>query len=526
VAIAIGLLKVLLELGRSGKTGAFYAESGGTHVRLFVERGQVVHAEEGGIAETLGRLLVREGMLTQQQYDQALEQMSTLRASGTHVKLGEVLVSLGMLTADEVEDALAEQVRKKAVRALGWPDARVTFIECHGGDLEIARRHPTAIEPLVLASLRSAGRASVEQLFAQAKDRYVALRADRVQGGGAARKQALALLASFEMTEEETAFAESLDGAARATELLEAGDDAQAAVLATLLLTDCLDLHATAQAQGHARPAAQKVEPKHHAPARGPKLRKRTVQTDDKGQVHRVAARMREAREAKKSLPPPPPGEAADADAVETPKAPMARVLAEQSFQNGKRLVRANQMSQAAAELKRAAALFDAPEYQLWAGYAVMRCDPKGEKGHYPALQKLADRAIAEDSECGFAYFVLGHLALRSGEESRALVMFDRARSLTRRPSRARATSASARQSPRSRSRSPRPRCRSTSPRPLPTPTPRRPLRRPRGAPGPTRAHLRSWRAPLQRRRRSPLWRNGTPRGGRRSGSSPRRPRP
>src|SRR5205085_6793649 len=95
VAIAIGLLKTLLELTRSHKSGALSISGGGTRARVFVEDGTVVYADEGTIGETLGRILVREKVLTDAQYNAALERMEALTKKGEKARLGEILIDLG-----------------------------------------------------------------------------------------------------------------------------------------------------------------------------------------------------------------------------------------------------------------------------------------------------------------------------------------------------------------------------------------------------------------------------------------------
>src|SRR5207244_8037748 len=137
----------------------------------------------------------------------------------------------------------------------------------------------------------------------------------------------------------------------------------------------------------------------------------------------------KQASEAKKTLPPtpsdepveapiPPPakvGELAlwtgDTGGPSTPIAPVNRILAEKAFQAGKAFVRANNMKDAAVELARAAALFPAIEYELWAKWTAMRADKEGDAKHVAPVKALAEKALEQDPSLGFAYFVLGHLA-------------------------------------------------------------------------------------------------------------------
>src|SRR3954451_19361985 len=155
VAIAIGLLKMLLELQESRKSGALDIAGPAARVRFFLEGGQVVHADEGTVGETLGRILVREQVLDHEQYTAAIEWMADLRASGKKAMLGDVFVDLGLLTTQQVRAALAAQVQSKVLRSLGWRSARFRFMESPG-PLELGDRFPTPVEPLVIAALRLA----------------------------------------------------------------------------------------------------------------------------------------------------------------------------------------------------------------------------------------------------------------------------------------------------------------------------------------------------------------------------------
>jgi len=114
----------------------------------------------------------------------------------------------------------------------------------------------------------------------------------------------------------------------------------------------------------------------------------------------------------------------------ETPVRPMGPLLAEKAYQAGKRLARANRLAEAVVELRRAAALYPAVEYNLWATWAEARADEEDEDSHAPALRLVAELAVEEDTERGFATFVLGYLARRRGDDQTAEMLFERARTL------------------------------------------------------------------------------------------------
>lgn len=438
VAIAIGPLKMLLELQHTRKTGALDITGPSARVRLFVEDGNVVFADEGTVGETLGRILVRERVLTPEQYATAIERMSDLRTAGEHAKLGEVFVDLGLLTPDQVFAALSAQVQQKVMRALAWSSATFRFVESHG-PLEVPDRFITAIEPLVIAALRLADRERIDALLSQARPRYAALRGDGGTGGGSAKLESIARVNAFRLPAPEDAFARSLDGSHTVAELLAGVDDASAwpvdrgLVLAALLLTDALDLTRFAMPNGaHRGPSAVRPMGAARALAQTPLAKaKRSAKEQEIANQRAEAEALAAVAAFKAPLARAAVVEPAPESAARMPDgAKMAPLLAERAFQAGKRLVRAHRLAEAVVELKRAASLYNAVEYDLWAAWAEARADARGEDAHLDALRTVAELAIEQDTERGFATFVLGHLAKRRGDNARAAELLARARAI------------------------------------------------------------------------------------------------
>gem|GEM_PF-6637652 len=271
MAIAIGLLKMLLDVQQAKKTGAVDVRGEVARVRIFVEDGAIVHADEGTASETLGRLLVKEQVLSEAQYASAIAELTALRASGRTTKLGELVVERGLLTREQLHAALAAQVQEKVLRALAWPQAALSFL-ASDGPLAVAGRHPTSLEPLVLAALRAEPRDALEALLAQALDRHVSLRSDVAVGGTAVRDDALARLSAFRFPRAEESFARSLDGSRTMRELLaEAPPSVDApAVLAAMLLGEALDLQAAPPSRSARAPSLPPAAAEEATAARPP----------------------------------------------------------------------------------------------------------------------------------------------------------------------------------------------------------------------------------------------------------------
>ena len=327
MAIAIGLLKMLLELHQTRKTGALDVAGSGARVRLFLDGGRVVFADEGGEARTAPR--------------------------------GEL------------------QVKQRIVRALGWANARLGFVESPG-PLALDERFTIAVEPLAVAALRLADREDIDELLSQARARFATLHYDPAEGEGFTKDESTTRLEALMLPAAESMFARMLDGSRTISELLaETGGDGsvdRGVVIAALLLTDALVLHGA--------PTASRIsvaEPVDEAVASEPE---------------------------------------------------MAPLLAERAFKAGKKLARSHRLAEAVIELRRAASLYPAVEHDLWAAWAEARSDARGEEAHRQRLTEVAELAVAQDAERGFATYVLGHLARRAGDHARAEELFERARTM------------------------------------------------------------------------------------------------
>ena len=282
----------MLDVQESKRSGLIVA--GGPHgfvgmgqlprarVRIYVESGVVVFAEGGTIEETLGRMLVRERVISEDQYEAAIDWMTDIRSRGKKNKLGEVLVELGILVPGQVNAALAAQVQQKVVRALSWPSTTVSVMECDA-PLVLLGRFATPIEPLLVAALRLADREKVEDLLVQIRERCPRLRPDSI-----------AQLQACRLRPEEEKLARALDGSRSTTELMELRPievDAPL-VVAVLLLLDALALDRTRPAVPRPRVSKAPDEPP------TPSLRMRRARRSRYEAAHRIVATLRDAKAA------------------------------------------------------------------------------------------------------------------------------------------------------------------------------------------------------------------------------------
>ncbi|MCA9574393.1 MAG: hypothetical protein KC668_03125 [Myxococcales bacterium] len=114
------LIRELLILEARAATGQLEVISAGVHTLLYFLEGQLVYAEGGTLTDTLGRVLVHSGKLTQAQYVAVLQRMTDALVEHEEMRFGEVAIGLGYLTPQDVTEGLAGQVRSRLMGCLQY----------------------------------------------------------------------------------------------------------------------------------------------------------------------------------------------------------------------------------------------------------------------------------------------------------------------------------------------------------------------------------------------------------------------
>jgi len=152
---ALSLIKAVLGLVADRRTGLLDVRSDGLRTRIYFDYGRPLFAEDDAPGETFGRLLMRQGVITNEQFVQVIDEMTRAAAGNSQLRFGEVAVGLGVLTPEQVERGLAEQVCGIITRALQRADSQWTF-EPSATAAKPPRSFSLEINPVVLASLREA----------------------------------------------------------------------------------------------------------------------------------------------------------------------------------------------------------------------------------------------------------------------------------------------------------------------------------------------------------------------------------
>jgi len=375
----LDLAGALLEIARARETGVLDVQSGTLRTRVFLREGAAVSAEGGTLRETLGRMLLRDRVLTESEYTRVIERMTERVFANEHQRMGEVLVELGLLTGEEVHRALREQVLEKIGACFSWPRASFSFSELDRLPEGLEAFALPPVEALVWQGLR---RHAAREVLAAWLAPHATLRPGLVRPA-ASVQEALRLEAAG------LRWLERIDGARSVAEL--AGETEEApALLATLLLTGAIG--------GGAAAAPRAARPTPQAP------------------FAREVVRRRRA-----------PGAAAETPRMRSPAdASKSRLEAERCYRRGRELLDAEKPLEAAKLLRCAVELEPGePEYAMaeaWAGYLEARHAVRVARAR--ALT-FARRLLDADPKAAKARTVLGRLAFDEGDRQRATREFE-----------------------------------------------------------------------------------------------------
>ncbi|MHA1568791.1 MAG: DUF4388 domain-containing protein [Alphaproteobacteria bacterium] len=111
----LGLL--LVRLARDKADGVLLVKRDKDTKHIYFIEGRPVFVQSTNREESLGRMLLEDGVLNDEQYREAMVQMGE---SGK--KLGTVLTRLGYLTNEELFYQLTRQTRRKVARCFAWPN--------------------------------------------------------------------------------------------------------------------------------------------------------------------------------------------------------------------------------------------------------------------------------------------------------------------------------------------------------------------------------------------------------------------
>jgi tetratricopeptide (TPR) repeat protein len=362
------LIRELAALRRGRKTGLLEVRGGGVTTLLYVRSGSPVFAEQGTLADSLGRILRDEGMLTEPQFAAVVQRMTERLVDNELLRFGEAAIALGFVTPEQIAAALALQVRRRVVACIEQRESTRTFRESEE-ELEGITPFPCEVAPLALEAMRRCfDGARCDGVLAQLGEKKLKL-----------REPAAAVGERLGIAPVEHRFLRTLEtprtaGQAVAGAPIDSLSAAQILTAAVLL--------------GEIVPAEEARAPAPAAPA---------------------PAAPRPIAPEPVAVRPAPPASAEEA--------------ARDAFGRGLDHLNRGRFAQAAEQLGIAHAMKPGdPKLELharWAEYRSLSEASERERAE-PEIEKLAKRLLRADAADGFAHYVRGFIAFRRGEEEQA----------------------------------------------------------------------------------------------------------
>ena len=128
------LPEILVTIHRYKAPGAIDCRRGDETKRIFLDHGRIIFATTNQLTESLGDRLVREGRITQAQYDESLTRMKI-----TGKRHGITLVEMQMLTAEELFVLVRDQIQAIIDSVFAWTTGTIAFTPGRDKALEFVK---------------------------------------------------------------------------------------------------------------------------------------------------------------------------------------------------------------------------------------------------------------------------------------------------------------------------------------------------------------------------------------------------
>ena len=132
----------MMVLAQNQKTGQLTIENGDDRLKLAFRDGDIVYAASTGVRETVGAMLVRRGLVSDEQLEAALQLQK--KQEGTAL-LGQILVEMGAVGAEDLTGVVYLQFQNVIRQALAWTQGVGTYAPMDIPDLGEVRVDPREV---------------------------------------------------------------------------------------------------------------------------------------------------------------------------------------------------------------------------------------------------------------------------------------------------------------------------------------------------------------------------------------------
>lgn len=119
--------EVLAQLYRWRATGALLLRREPTKKIVYLKEGYPIFVKSNLLSECLGRVLVREKMISDEECERSLQLMKQRESAGAARQQGTVLIEMGAISPHNLVFALQMQLEQKLFDIFSWPDGDYQF---------------------------------------------------------------------------------------------------------------------------------------------------------------------------------------------------------------------------------------------------------------------------------------------------------------------------------------------------------------------------------------------------------------
>jgi len=128
------LPEILFTIHRHKAPGMLECKRGDETKKIFFDQGQVIFASSSNIADSLGDKLLRDGKITQEQYDESVRRLKT-----TGKRQGTILAEMKILEPKDLFVSVREQIQEIVWSVFGWDKGTVAFSPGRDKHLEFVK---------------------------------------------------------------------------------------------------------------------------------------------------------------------------------------------------------------------------------------------------------------------------------------------------------------------------------------------------------------------------------------------------
>ena len=136
------LADFMMMLAQNQKTGQLTIETGNDRLKLAFRNGDIVYAASTGVRETVGAMLVRRGLISDEQLEKGLQLQKKQEDAAL---LGQILIEMRAVSAEDLTRVVYLQFQNVIREALAWTDGVGTYEPMNFPDLGEVRVDPREV---------------------------------------------------------------------------------------------------------------------------------------------------------------------------------------------------------------------------------------------------------------------------------------------------------------------------------------------------------------------------------------------